>query len=307
MNTDTIGIPKIWAQYMNNKDCTLGFCSLYCPQWCYFLYPPPPPPPSQVFQSSGRNLSPLVITVICVLVGALLLVSYYAIISMYCRKRFSSTTTRHDQNNVDVELGVNHVHEPWFVATNGLDEALIESIATFKYKRGDGLVECSDCSVCLTEFVEDERLRILPKCSHAFHVQCIDAWLKCHSNCPLCRANVAAAGSISSPPSLPLHSSADEVLSQSQVEVENGGDAGDEESEETRAKTPEREWREGDEEGNRHIRRSFSMDCICERRRLSIADVLFVIDQEEINRPSVMKRSHSSGRWFFSKSGKTQE
>ncbi|KAH6792505.1 hypothetical protein C2S52_002982 [Perilla frutescens var. hirtella] len=293
MNTGTIGIPKIWAQYMNNKDCTQGFCSLYCPQWCYFTLPPPPPPPLDD-QSSGRNFSPLIISIIGILIGALLLVSYYAIISNYCRKRFSSTTTRYAQNNVDVELGLVddselHVHEPWFVATNGLDEALIKSIATFEYKRGDGLIECSDCSVCLTEFLEDEKLRLLPKCSHAFHVECIDAWLKCHSNCPLCRANVAGDELL--------------ILSQRQVEVENGNvevhtTTRDEESEETNengTKLPEK-----DEEGNRRIRRSVSMDCISERRRLSI-----VINREEINRQSsnfsVMKRSHSSGRWFFSK------
>lgn len=52
-------------------------------------------------------------------------------------------------------------------------------------------MESSDCSVCLSEFQENERLRLLPECSHAFHVPCIDTWLKSHSNCPLCRAFVA--------------------------------------------------------------------------------------------------------------------
>ena len=57
-----------------------------------------------------------------------------------------------------------------------------------------GLVEGTDCSVCLSEFQEDESVRLLPKCGHAFHIQCIDTWLRSHSNCPLCRANVICVG-----------------------------------------------------------------------------------------------------------------
>lgn len=54
------------------------------------------------------------------------------------------------------------------------------------------VVEGTDCSVCLSELEENESLRLLPKCSHAFHVPCIDTWLKSHSSCPLCRSNIAA-------------------------------------------------------------------------------------------------------------------
>ncbi|KAL6982876.1 RING-H2 finger protein atl52 [Sarracenia purpurea var. burkii] len=71
-----------------------------------------------------------------------------------------------------------------------VNEALIKSIRVFTYKKEGGLIEGTDCSVCLSEFEEDDNLRLLPKCTHAFHVICIDTWLKSHSNCPLCRANV---------------------------------------------------------------------------------------------------------------------
>ncbi|THU48847.1 hypothetical protein C4D60_Mb06t03300 [Musa balbisiana] len=39
-------------------------------------------------------------------------------------------------------------------------------------------------------FEADDKLRLLPKCSHAFHVQCIDTWLLSHSTCPLCRRSL---------------------------------------------------------------------------------------------------------------------
>lgn len=60
----------------------------------------------------------------------------------------------------------------------------------WKYKKGEGVIEGTECSVCLSEFQEEEMLRLLPKCNHAFHVSCIDTWLRSHTNCPLCRAGI---------------------------------------------------------------------------------------------------------------------
>lgn len=84
-------------------------------------------------------------------------------------------------------------HPIWHITTVGLQQSVIDSITAFKYKKIDGLlVDGSDlsCSVCLTEFEEGDDLRLLPKCSHAFHVCCIDTWLRSHKNCPLCRAPI---------------------------------------------------------------------------------------------------------------------
>jgi hypothetical protein len=47
-----------------------------------------------------------------------------------------------------------------------------------------------ECSVCLEKFAEDESLRLLPKCSHVFHSECIDVWFLSHSTCPLCRVSL---------------------------------------------------------------------------------------------------------------------
>ncbi|KAF9604768.1 hypothetical protein IFM89_010309 [Coptis chinensis] len=54
-------------------------------------------------------------------------------------------------------------------------------------KIGKGALECA---VCLNEFEDDETLRLLPKCDHVFHPECIDAWLASHTTCPVCRANL---------------------------------------------------------------------------------------------------------------------
>ncbi|KAI9160158.1 hypothetical protein LWI28_005637 [Acer negundo] len=55
-----------------------------------------------------------------------------------------------------------------------------------------------DCAVCLSKLVCDgDTFRVLKACKHGFHGHCIDAWLKLHSTCPLCRANVVVIPSSS--------------------------------------------------------------------------------------------------------------
>jgi hypothetical protein len=47
-----------------------------------------------------------------------------------------------------------------------------------------------ECAVCLSEFESEDSLRLLPKCKHVFHLECIDVWFQSHSTCPLCRASL---------------------------------------------------------------------------------------------------------------------
>ncbi|KAF7079877.1 hypothetical protein CFC21_084049 [Triticum aestivum] len=212
-----LGPQPTWMPYEPTRDCSQGLCSMYCPQWCYFIFPPPPPvfdiagPSGDGDDSSGPAFSPLVIAIIGVLASAFLLVSYYTIISKYCGT-FSSLRNRlfgpgagrgGGGGGGGDGRGDSRGQEEWEVApSDGMDETLISKITVCKYKRGDGFVDSTDCSVCLGEFRDGESLRLLPKCSHAFHLLCIDTWLKSHSNCPLCRCNIAfvAVGMVSPEP-----------------------------------------------------------------------------------------------------------
>lgn len=45
----------------------------------------------------------------------------------------------------------------------------------------------TECVICLSDFTPGEKLRLLPKCHHGFHIRCIDKWLNTHSSCPTCR------------------------------------------------------------------------------------------------------------------------
>ncbi|KAL6537360.1 hypothetical protein OROMI_025894 [Orobanche minor] len=51
----------------------------------------------------------------------------------------------------------------------------------------DGL----ECAVCLCEVSKGEKTRLLPKCNHGFHLDCIDMWFQSHPTCPLCRNPVS--------------------------------------------------------------------------------------------------------------------
>ncbi|KAL6899185.1 hypothetical protein ACP4OV_005843 [Aristida adscensionis] len=49
------------------------------------------------------------------------------------------------------------------------------------------------CAICLGELEAGERVRVLPKCNHVFHVRCVDRWLLARSTCPTCRQPLFAA------------------------------------------------------------------------------------------------------------------
>jgi hypothetical protein len=49
----------------------------------------------------------------------------------------------------------------------------------------------AQCSICRTEFEDDEMVRVLP-CKHCEHDECLGQWLKMSKCCPLCNAEVPA-------------------------------------------------------------------------------------------------------------------
>ncbi|CAH9136718.1 unnamed protein product [Cuscuta epithymum] len=76
-------------------------------------------------------------------------------------------------------------------ANRGLDQAVIQSLPVLEYSPANR-VGLTECAVCLSEFEENEKGRLLPKCNHTFHIECIDMWFHSHATCPLCRTPVEA-------------------------------------------------------------------------------------------------------------------
>ncbi|XP_061340932.1 RING-H2 finger protein ATL3-like [Gastrolobium bilobum] len=90
--------------------------------------------------------------------------------------------------------------DPVTYGTNriGLDPAVLRSLPVLVFQQED-FKDGLECAVCLSEIVQGEKARLLPKCNHGFHVDCIDMWFQSHSTCPLCRNLVDSESSNSDP------------------------------------------------------------------------------------------------------------
>ncbi|KAJ9535830.1 hypothetical protein OSB04_un001021 [Centaurea solstitialis] len=70
----------------------------------------------------------------------------------------------------------------------GIKKKALKTFPTVCYREGLKLPGLDkECVICLSEFVFEEVIKVLPKCNHGFHVRCIDKWLSSHSSCPTCR------------------------------------------------------------------------------------------------------------------------
>ncbi|KAJ7533530.1 hypothetical protein O6H91_13G053900 [Diphasiastrum complanatum] len=117
--------------------------------------------------------------VILVIALAVLLLGIFA---YYVLKCFRSPAILTRQPAVDRRLGQKNYE--------GIDRESIETFPVVAYSAASMAKNCTDCAVCLTDFQEKEKTRLLPKCNHAFHPKCIDMWLFSHSTCPLCRISL---------------------------------------------------------------------------------------------------------------------
>ncbi|KAF0924816.1 hypothetical protein E2562_014922 [Oryza meyeriana var. granulata] len=86
--------------------------------------------------------------------------------------------------------GVASAEEAPPVANQGMSAAAIAALPTFAYEAPAPATAPMDCAVCLGQVDDGEKVRQLPKCGHLFHADCVDAWLRAHSTCPMCRAAV---------------------------------------------------------------------------------------------------------------------
>ncbi|XP_047321799.1 E3 ubiquitin-protein ligase RING1 [Impatiens glandulifera] len=176
-------------------------CLPICPSTCYRPFPPIQFPPTSLPDTNPNNLHHknslhfYLSFSFAILATTLFLIACFSIYKHFKNRRTSTSTSQETQQEInDQDPDENdHVtidHPIWYIRTVGLQPSIINAISVCKYKKSDGLVEGTECSVCLNEFEEDETLRLLPKCSHAFHIPCIDTWLRSHTNCPNCRAAI---------------------------------------------------------------------------------------------------------------------
>ncbi|KAL7137481.1 hypothetical protein ABFS83_10G095300 [Erythranthe nasuta] len=154
------------------------------------------PPPIQVQQSSSSTTtidnslsiySPLLISMVGIIGTCIAIIAYHLFLVQYCiSTRRRSTAAAED-----------HADPP-----AGVDVKLLQTIPILTYaavKGGAGGADQDECVVCLGELMDEEKVRLLPNCRHAFHVPCIDLWFAAHASCPMCRSPIAEAVIAESP------------------------------------------------------------------------------------------------------------
>jgi Ring finger domain len=65
----------------------------------------------------------------------------------------------------------------------GLHPSVLNSFPTVQHTNSSE----EHCSICREKFVRREKLKLLPECCHKFHRNCITAWFRNNTTCPLCR------------------------------------------------------------------------------------------------------------------------
>ncbi|XP_073039238.1 RING-H2 finger protein ATL1-like [Primulina eburnea] len=156
-----------------------------------FTYNPPRPLSHQSPSSNPDNeFAIFSIAVLAISATAfLLLTCYFFTTRCYLRCQRRGHSSHVSRNRVPGHEDQVPVY-PYYL--RGIDEFLIQEISSFSYiKNGQESSSFLKCVVCLNEFQENETLRILPNCGHAFHLQCIDVWLQSNSNFPLCRSTIS--------------------------------------------------------------------------------------------------------------------
>ncbi|CAK8573540.1 unnamed protein product [Lathyrus sativus] len=83
----------------------------------------------------------------------------------------------------------------------GIDPQLLETFPILLYSSIMKHVKEGDegplpCAVCLSDFNDNDTVRVLPQCNHYFHPPCVDVWLSTHVTCPVCRSNLNCGGGI---------------------------------------------------------------------------------------------------------------
>ncbi|GLJ30676.1 hypothetical protein SUGI_0607440 [Cryptomeria japonica] len=138
-------------------------------------------PPVMPVDGNLNTFRPSLAVIIAVLVTMFSLTFLLLLYAKHCKQNAMAVISRDDRGS---NLGVER-HR-----VSGVDRAVVESLPVFKFSSLKGMKEGLECAVCLNAFEELEILRLLPKCKHAFHVECVDKWLDEHSSCPLCRHRV---------------------------------------------------------------------------------------------------------------------
>ncbi|BFG34138.1 hypothetical protein CerSpe_204120 [Prunus speciosa] len=144
--------------------------------------PLPPVPPSSPSIIDNPRLADMF--------GLGLMLAWFGLFAAFCFLKFCN---RHNDNVVDPEAQTDPPVQMDPPQTSMVFTYRIESSNNNSSNLNTDDEDLHQCSICLEEFMDGEECRLLAKCKHSFHKQCVDKWLTNKESklpCPLCRASV---------------------------------------------------------------------------------------------------------------------
>ncbi|WVZ22080.1 hypothetical protein V8G54_000624 [Vigna mungo] len=153
--------------------------------------------PPSLSSSSGTRISPAIVFIFVILAIVFFISGLLHLLVRFLVRHMSSSSISQSNRYPDMSESdpyQRQLQQLFHLHDSGLDQAFIDALPVFLYKDIIGLKEPFDCAVCLCQFSEQDMLRLLPLCNHAFHIDCIDTWLLSNSTCPLCRGSLYEPG-----------------------------------------------------------------------------------------------------------------
>lgn len=193
-------------------------------------------------------------------------------------------------------------------AAVGVPKQVIESLPFFRFATLRGARQGMECSVCLARFDDADLLRLLPRCRHAFHLDCVDRWLESSASCPLCRTSVDATLGLKYPSSARIVFGGDALSSgrfDDAAAAEPGTGSGRDLLDIFVERVPGPEKQAGDEEAISSVAPPPGLELDRHKHRIIVSDVVFKSRWSELNSADLialdteMLRSMSSGRFVF--------
>ncbi|KAI3692066.1 hypothetical protein L6452_31875 [Arctium lappa] len=149
-------------------------------------------PNSKSYALSGKIMLASIIILFVVVVFLVLLHLYARWYLLRLQRRNHNRRRNRHNRSTRIVFYLDPDRGPGGVPTqHGLDSEVLKSLPLFVYSSENFPDEnVPECAVCLSEFEMGETGRVLPKCKHNFHTECIDMWFHSNSTCPLCRSPV---------------------------------------------------------------------------------------------------------------------
>ncbi|KAL1562059.1 RING-type E3 ubiquitin transferase [Salvia divinorum] len=153
----------------------------------------PPPNTDRSSPSSDAVSSSSIVIVIIIIASAVIISASIYLLLRLLSRRIHRTFSAADDVVLRRDSTNHNPSQPQCHAAP--HHGLLDSLPLFTFRSVTGNLTGGDCAVCLSKFEPHDQLRLLPICCHAFHADCIDAWIVSNQTCPLCRSPVTASDS----------------------------------------------------------------------------------------------------------------